>query len=229
MNGGIDIKHCLNIKYGEIDQQIVLNNDIYSIGRHSSNKIVINSETISRFHCTILPVKYQGQNNQQLFWIIDGDLQGNRSSNGIYVNNNKCLSHELKAGDIIKVGGNEVEIAYLHFDESKNTESKIISSDSHINQNGDRFFGSNNSEEIFESTLNTTIIEKDKEEEDFFIHELLFILKDKQKKVQIPSFTTNLVGEIISYNDKYQQLFPQLQQKSFKINPFYNRDCGTVT
>ena len=220
MNDGIDVKHCLNISYGDINQKIILNNDIYSIGRHSSNKIVINSETISRFHCTILPVKYQGQNNQQLFWIIDGDLQGNRSSNGIYVNNNKCLSHELKAGDVIKVGGNEVKISYVHYENAQTTNSgNIVSSDSNINQNGDRFFSADGSEEIFESTLNTTIIEKDKEEEDFFIHELLFILQDKQKKVNIPIFTISTQEEIIDSNDKYQELFPRLQ-KPLAFNPF---------
>ncbi len=65
MNDSINVKHCLKIQYGTIDQQIVLGSDIYSIGRHSSNKIIVHSETISRFHCTILPVIEQGQNQHQ--------------------------------------------------------------------------------------------------------------------------------------------------------------------
>jgi pSer/pThr/pTyr-binding forkhead associated (FHA) protein len=94
MSANGNVKHCLKIQYGQIEQQFVLKNDIYSIGRHSSNAIVIPSEKISRFHCTILPVKYHGQKQQQLFWIIDGDLQGNRSSNGIYINNNSYLYNQ---------------------------------------------------------------------------------------------------------------------------------------
>ncbi len=225
MNDSINVKHCLKIQYGTIDQQIVLGSDIYSIGRHSSNKIIVHSETISRFHCTILPVKYQGQNQQQLFWIIDGDLQGNRSSNGIYINNNKCLSHELKPGDMIRVGGNEVEISYLVID--LNTSEEIICSDENISDNG---FGldhlQNNlvldeleADNLLDSALQTTIIESNKDEEDFFLHELIFLLKDQKGRVQIPVFAINLSAKMIDCNDKFQELFPQLDSNSL-FNPF---------
>jgi len=39
------------------------------------------------------------------FRIIDGDLQGKRSTNGLIINGCRCFSHDLKHGDIIVFGG----------------------------------------------------------------------------------------------------------------------------
>ncbi len=213
-----NISHCLQIKYNNINQQVILTNDIYSIGRHSSNKIVINSEIISRFHCTILPVKYQGQNNQNLFWIIDGDLQGNRSSNGIFVNNDKCLSHELKTGDVIKFGSGTVEISYQEVVNDFNIEqNEIISSDININQNG--YLIQNDldliADNILETGLKTTLIESNKEEEDIFIQELLFLLKHQKQQDQIPAIKVDLSGVVIDKNKQFSHIFSNLGTNLF--------------
>ena len=211
-----NVKHCLKIKYGKTAQQFILNNDIYSIGRHSSNKIVIPSSTISRFHCTILPVRYQGQNQQQLFWIIDGDLQGNRSSNGLYINNNKCLSHELKPGDTIKVGGSEVEMSYLVVDIK--TSDEIAYSEDNLNHDHETLFEQIIEERLLESGFDTTIVDNNKEEY-LFLHELVFMLTDQKVRLQIPIFTINLSGNIVYSNSKFQELFPVLNFNTV-INPF---------
>ena len=211
-----NVKHCLKIKYGKTAQQVILNNDICSIGRHSSNKIVIPSSTISRFHCTILPVRYQGQNQQQLFWIIDGDLQGNRSSNGLYINNNKCLSHELKPGDTIKVGGSEVEMSYLVVDIK--TSDEIAYSEDNLNHDHETLFEQIIEERLLESGFDTTIVDNNKEEY-LFLHELVFMLTDQKVRLQIPIFTINLSGNIVYSNSKFQELFPVLNFNTV-INPF---------
>ena len=210
------IKHCLKINDGKIDQQITLSNEIYSIGRHSSNTIVVNSETISRFHCTILPVKYKRDNEEQLFWIIDGDLQGNRSSNGIYINNHKCLSYELKSGDIINLGGSDVEISYLVLD--VDTSEQIAYSETILNKNHGTLSQEILTEQLLESGFDTTIVAKNQEAE-LFIHELIFTLIDKKERVQIPVFTINLSADIIYSNTKFKELFPYLSI-SENDNPF---------
>lgn len=213
-----NVKHCLKIKYGQVDQQIILNNDIYSIGRHSSNKIVVHSETISRFHCTILPVKYQGLNQQQLFWIIDGDLQGNRSSNGIYINNNKCLSHELKSGDVIKVGGSDVEISYLVL--NLTTKEQINYSEPNLHYHNDTLFEQVIEDKYLEFGQDTTVVEINQKEEELFLNELIFLLKNKKDKVQVPIFKINLLTESIDSNDKFKEQFPHLNAPTL-FNPFY--------
>jgi diguanylate cyclase (GGDEF)-like protein len=74
----------------------------YSLGRKSDNQIVLYSKHASRHHATLIKKSIDRQNFS--YWILDGDLEGNKSHNGIYVNGSKCLIHELKDGDLINFG-----------------------------------------------------------------------------------------------------------------------------
>ena len=93
--------HVLIIEDSTCSKAITLNEATYSIGRHSNNDIVLSSQKVSRNHATLLR-RTDVKNNSYSYWILDGDLQGNRSRNGIFINNKKCLVHELKHGDTIK-------------------------------------------------------------------------------------------------------------------------------
>ncbi|MBE9176269.1 PAS domain S-box protein [Synechocystis salina LEGE 06155] len=106
--------HLLTIHGESSPRNIILEKKQYSIGRNSNNEIVIRDLAISRNHCTIFPVHYKNLNDQDclIFWIIDGDLSGNHSSNGLFVNGNSCYSHELKSGDIITFIGSRIYIQY---------------------------------------------------------------------------------------------------------------------
>jgi hypothetical protein len=46
-----------------------------------------------------------------MFRLIDGNLQGKRSVNGLIVNGRRCFSHDLKHGDVIIFGG-DVRVRY---------------------------------------------------------------------------------------------------------------------
>lgn len=91
---------------------ISLEESKYYLGRHSSNSIVIHSRQVSRKHATLIR-KFNRKTNQNSFWILDGDLEGNKSQNGVFVNGQKCLIHELQNGDLINFGC-EVNASY-HF------------------------------------------------------------------------------------------------------------------
>lgn len=97
--------HVLIIEDATFSKTITLNEATYSIGRHSSNNIVLSSQKVSRNHATLLR-RTDVKNNSYSYWILDGDLQGNRSRNGIVINDKKCLVHELKHGDTIKFSAN---------------------------------------------------------------------------------------------------------------------------
>ncbi len=75
-----------------------------SIGRDLTNSIVLHSKLVSRQHGLLLRVTAPGTHTC-LFRLIDSDLQGKRSTNGIVVNGRRSFSHDLQHGDIIIFGG----------------------------------------------------------------------------------------------------------------------------
>lgn len=97
------VKHILVLEDALYRRTLILEANQYTLGRHSSNDIQMHSKQASRKHATLLR-KFNSKTNQEVFWIIDGDLDGNKSQNGIYVNGEKCLVRELKDGDLINFG-----------------------------------------------------------------------------------------------------------------------------
>lgn len=97
------IPHILVIEDQAHRRTIILDEANYSLGRHSSNAIQIYSRQASRDHATLVR-KFNAKTNQFTYLILDGDLQGNKSQNGIFINGEKCLVHELKDGDLINFG-----------------------------------------------------------------------------------------------------------------------------
>ncbi|MEM7592155.1 MAG: PAS domain-containing protein, partial [Cyanobacteria bacterium P01_A01_bin.83] len=96
--------HVLTIEDPSFVREIQLDAATYSIGRHSSNDIVLSCQKTSRNHATLLR-RTDVKTNKCSYWILDGDLQGNRSRNGIYINGKKSLVHELQSGDIVYFSG----------------------------------------------------------------------------------------------------------------------------
>jgi diguanylate cyclase (GGDEF)-like protein len=95
-----EYNHALLIETNQKKQVIRLEASTYSIGRDSSNAIPLDSKWISRQHAILLRVT-SPRNSHYAFRIIDGDLQGNRSKNGLWINGHRCFFHDLKHGDTI--------------------------------------------------------------------------------------------------------------------------------
>ncbi|MEM9137859.1 MAG: FHA domain-containing protein [Cyanobacteria bacterium P01_F01_bin.42] len=83
------LRHLLIIRDDSREQIIPLDDESYSIGRHHANSVVIANSTVSRQHAILLRIPTQ-HSNQYFFRIIDGNLQGQRSQNGIWLNGRKC-------------------------------------------------------------------------------------------------------------------------------------------
>ncbi|MEL6578511.1 MAG: EAL domain-containing protein [Cyanobacteria bacterium J06621_12] len=113
--------HILVVEDPSFVREIQLDAATYSIGRHSSNDIVLSCQKTSRNHATLLR-RTDVKTNQCSYWILDGDLQGNRSRNGIYINGKKGLVHELHSGDVVHFSG-DASVKYKTSTESlKNTQ-----------------------------------------------------------------------------------------------------------
>ena len=104
------IQHLLLIEDKQGKRTIKLEDATYSMGRDSTNSIVLHSKLVSRQHAILLRISIP-ETASYLFRLIDGNLQGNRSTNGLTVNGQRCFSHDLKHGDAI-VFGSDVKVKY---------------------------------------------------------------------------------------------------------------------
>lgn len=96
----LNYQYLLFIQDSKGIRTIKLTEDVYSIGRSSYCQIIINEPHISRYHATLVKPK-EISHDFQGYLIVDGDLKGNKSKNGIYVNGVSKSSHYLKNEDII--------------------------------------------------------------------------------------------------------------------------------
>ena len=76
----------------------------YTIGRDSSNDIVVANDMISRIHATVEKISDLSQGTYQ-YELIDGTIEGKSSFNGVFVNGSRVQRHTLVNGDRILLGG----------------------------------------------------------------------------------------------------------------------------
>ncbi|WJI23219.1 ATP-binding protein [Thermosynechococcus sp. B0] len=114
------VRHLLVLEDSEGRRPILLEAATYSIGRDPTNSIVLHSKMVSRQHAILLRVT-SPETNSHLFRLIDGDLQGKRSTNGTLVNGQRIVAHDLRSGDMIVFGG-DVRARYLTLTNMTDTE-----------------------------------------------------------------------------------------------------------
>jgi diguanylate cyclase (GGDEF)-like protein/PAS domain S-box-containing protein len=116
--------HYLTIEGPGINQTIHLESATYSIGRHVGNAIVVSNNTVSGQHAILL--RLNGiPDETHAFRIIDGNLQGSRSRNGLWINGKRCHSHDLQDQDIIHIGPEVQAKYYCHLPAPRNDSSEL--------------------------------------------------------------------------------------------------------
>lgn len=100
---GMKLEHSLKVDSHGGSQRIALEEGTYSIGRISSNSIVINSPEISKQHAIMLRIAVP-DSEHHVFRLVDGNLKGQPSTNGLLVNGVRRSSHILRHGDEIVFG-----------------------------------------------------------------------------------------------------------------------------
>ncbi|ESA38774.1 multi-sensor signal transduction histidine kinase [Leptolyngbya sp. Heron Island J] len=114
------MQHLFIIEDDQGKRAVSLQADSGSIGRDASNSIVLHSKEVSRQHAILLRVIHPGQDDYG-FRIIDGNLQGKPSTNGLFVNGRRCSSQNLHHGDEIVFGAN-VKVRYHTTVEDENMQ-----------------------------------------------------------------------------------------------------------
>lgn len=111
MNKANNFCHILVVEDEKHIKTYVLEENSCSIGRDTSNGIVINDVKVSRNHALI--TKKQESNEQYSYWIQDGDIQGNKSKNGLIVNGQLIDNYELKHGDLLRFSSKATASYYI--------------------------------------------------------------------------------------------------------------------
>ncbi|MBE9169402.1 EAL domain-containing protein [Pleurocapsales cyanobacterium LEGE 06147] len=204
------LHHVLIIEEPTLKKTIILKEATYSIGRQSDNDIIISLPKISRHHATFLR-RTDVKTNNYSYWLLDGDLQGNRSRNGIYVNGKRCLVHELKHGDTIRLG-DEVIVNY-----------QIISDLGLVVEAGEGFLKEtvkSQSEPISKKTIfnKETVINPERQTNFLDNYELIRLASFSELNSQ-PIFEIDLQGNITYLNSATISKFPDLKQKNI-AHPF---------
>ncbi|MEM9137940.1 MAG: FHA domain-containing protein [Cyanobacteria bacterium P01_F01_bin.42] len=103
-------RHVLIINTGN-RRAYALEAAAYSIGRDTTNAIVLDFDTVSRQHALLLRVP-NPNSKRYSYRIIDGNTDGKVSANGIYINGKPVKSQSLNNGDTVEFG-QHVKAAYL--------------------------------------------------------------------------------------------------------------------
>ena len=92
------LHHVLTVEDPKGFRNFLLQDMTYSLGRSLESSIVLRSNFVSRHHATLLTIADQ-KKSSYFFRLIDGSLNGQRSTNGILINEKKRLSSVLSHGD----------------------------------------------------------------------------------------------------------------------------------
>jgi len=108
--------HVIRIEYDGQVKFVRLKNAVYSIGRSPKNAIVIDHHKVSREHCLIVPATDEFNDSETIYYLVDGNLNGKPSSNGLFVDLKRwTLKHQLRTGDVVGIGTREVSLSYYKF------------------------------------------------------------------------------------------------------------------
>lgn len=101
--------HLLIIEDDKGRNEFVLKDSLYFIGKSPESHLRLLSPFVSRRHATL--ERQHNRDGTYSYKIIDGDLNGKRSANGIFINGTKVTEHILKDQDVI-IFGPQVKVVY---------------------------------------------------------------------------------------------------------------------
>ncbi|MEM9136922.1 MAG: FHA domain-containing protein [Cyanobacteria bacterium P01_F01_bin.42] len=94
--------HLLHVINSKGDRTYYLNAAAVSIGRDSSSAVMVSDPMVSRHHAMLLRVPTEDCGYS--YELVDGDVHGRPSRNGMRINRRRCERKILTTGDRITVG-----------------------------------------------------------------------------------------------------------------------------
>lgn len=201
------LHHVLTVEDPQGFRNFLLNNMTYSLGRSLGNSIILRSNLVSRQQATLLAVA--SKKSSCFFRIIDGSLEGKRSTNGILINGKKRFSHILSHGDEILFSKDtkavyQVITAITNIPKSNSSQDQITESGfpSLNNQSFDET-------EVFQFSPLKSIPDQDLSAH---IHKTINQFISSPELNPQPIIELNLVGKILYLNPAALSQFPKLEE-----------------
>lgn len=94
--------HLLIIEDDKGRREFTLDGPVYSIGRDPKCDIRLVSQFVSRRHATL--VQMPNEDGTYYYRIVDGNLRGKTSANGLLINGRKLQAHDLENEDHVVFG-----------------------------------------------------------------------------------------------------------------------------
>ncbi len=110
MASGPHQNHLLIIEDNKGRREYTLDSPVYSIGRDPKCDIRLISQFVSRRHATL--VQLPNDDGSSYYRIVDGNLKGKPSANGLLINGRKVQAHDLHDEDKVVFGPNVHAIYY---------------------------------------------------------------------------------------------------------------------
>jgi len=103
--------HRLIIEDSKGQEEYTLEESMYTIGRDPTCDIRLSSYFVWRHHATL--VRFPDEEGGYYYRIVDGNLKGKLSANGLLINGRKLQTHDLKSQDKIVFGPQVLAFYYL--------------------------------------------------------------------------------------------------------------------
>mgnify|MGYP006266879873 FL=1 len=110
MSSNSKLSSILIVEDSKGRREIILDSSVYSIGRDPKCDIRLSSQFVSRHHATL--VQLPKDDDSYYYRIVDGNLKGKPSANGMLINGRKFQAHDLKNEDEIVFGPQARAIYY---------------------------------------------------------------------------------------------------------------------
>lgn len=237
---------------GKNDHRIIYLEDyLYEIGRRNNAHIIIQDKAVSRYHATIVK-EFDKENFIFCYKILDGSLSGEKSRNGLVINNKRCKSKILEHGDLISFTNN-IKARFFVIDKNSVNDNLFIDFDNQDNSTNLEELENSQQTQIFSNGSNsipngqapTNDHEAKQSLTDYLGYTQTFAISDNSLNTDIfiqkdyiieyisklssfaelspyPIVEINLEGALTYYNPSASMLFPDLQDEGIN-HPLLSR------